>query len=107
MIYNDVINATACKTCALGSYSLSSTSPCVKCPIGTYGSEDGYCRTCSGPLSYADEKGLAHCKVCPLGMFSHRFDKTKCLKCYTGTKGTKDGCVKCDGAMEYNGSYPV
>ena len=103
--------ASSCKLCPVGRYTsstgLKSAQECTACPVGRYQNEEGKSTTCKACSStengmYADEEGLAACKLCEKGTYEKRNGRQTCeYICPTGTyassKGKKlrDHCFDC------------
>merc|ERR1739848_472134 len=110
--YNDEEGATSCKKCDAGTvpiecYASRGHCKCRKCPKGKYGTDQGTCKYCDGPMDYNDKEGAKSCKKCALGTIPIRCYASSyhcgCAKCSKGKFGTESGmCKLCDGAMSYN-----
>ena len=76
-------------SCPAGSYQISTTAACLKCPIGTYQpyKQSSSCRNC--PLgSYCPQVGAISHIQCPAGTYNPKTTMTSvnaCLKCPIGT----------------------
>ena len=109
MEYGDMVGATSCKTCNLGTIPFHDyyqrNVGCKSCIKGTIGKNDGICYRCDGPMEYGDDIGSTSCKQCTLGtvpLLDYNRRHVGCKACRKSTFGKDDGnCHWCDGPMEY------
>lgn len=93
--YANALGSRACKTCPAGTFSNGQASTCRACEQGYYSVPgSGACSPCK-PGTYTDSARAGTCKLCPKG-YQCPTPATKTPRaCPAGTYASKDGAVLC------------
>ena len=100
--YNNGRSLTVCQNCPLGLVSDLSSTACVTCSPGTYGSLSGQCSICASG-TFQTGTGTSACQSCSIGQTNDALF-VGCVACSPGTYSSAIGlCYTCSSGTVQTG----